>query len=107
MQNDKYVKAMNGEEIADELGISRQAVSQTIKRAVNKVYKGLVTKHKNSPANAFLQMQEYFGVSDVDDVEDLYKFLTKENMEAVKKDARNLVISDEQQGSDQTLYHML
>lgn len=93
--NHKYVKAMNGEEIAKELGISRQAVGQTIKRAVNKVYTGLVKNHKNSPSLAFLQMQDYFGITDKDDIDDLLKFLSKDNKEALIKDARNIELPHE------------
>ncbi|HSH52209.1 MAG TPA: helix-turn-helix domain-containing protein [Bacteroidales bacterium] len=96
MENAKYVRAMSGEDIANELGISRQAVSQAIKKAVNKMYNGLVKKYDNTPATAFLQMQEFLELEDIDDIKELLKFLSKQNREAIIQDAGNIKLPNEQ-----------
>lgn len=39
------MEQMNGQEIADELGITRQAVAQSVKRALNKIYKSYAAEY--------------------------------------------------------------
>lgn len=64
---DQICEQMSGAEIARELNISRQAVGQTIKRAMGKVYKEL--KKQNKDLDAFeiaIGIADGFNVDDPD-----------------------------------------
>jgi predicted DNA-binding protein YlxM (UPF0122 family) len=63
-------KPMSGSEIAEELKVSRMSISQTLKRALRKIY-NLLKKH-NKHLDAFeiaVMMSELLGVSSDDETE--------------------------------------
>lgn len=65
MQNvDVKRRPMNGAEIAEELEISRMGVSQTLKRALKKIYQGLKKRNKHlDPFDIAVMMSEILYVS--------------------------------------------
>jgi len=69
-----FERPMTGAQIARELGITRQAVSNNLKRAISKVY-AEVKKSESSwgPFEAAVAMSQMFGVEQ-DSPEELKKF---------------------------------
>jgi len=60
-EEDDLPREMTGAEIAKELGISRQAVSNTLKRAMKKVYIEAKKLEKWSPFEAAVALSQMFG----------------------------------------------
>lgn len=89
------VKAKTGSEIARELDISRQAVSQTLKRAVTKIYNGLQEEGiTESPTETILFMQSWLGVTDEEDIQQFYDMFPKSIRDEIKEHARNYSIAE-------------
>lgn len=90
----KYHRAFTGSEIAREMGITRQAVSQSLKRGVTKMYYGLqehgVTK---TPTETIMHMRDYLGISDQEDIEQFFELFPKKIRDEIKEDARNYTIN--------------
>lgn len=86
-----YHPAMSCAEIGDELGITRQAVSQTLKRAVKKVYNNVIDLEdsEGSPWIAFNIMSNFFGITDQKDVNMFMNMLPKKIQGEILKDARD------------------
>lgn len=83
-------RAMTGSEIARDLNISRQAVSQSLKRAVTKVYSGLMEQGITSnPTETILHMREYFGVTDEEDIVQFIELFPKKIRDEIRDHARN------------------
>jgi len=92
---EKRIQAKTGSEIARELGISRQAVSQSLKRAVTKVYSGLLEKGiTERPTETVLVMQSWFGIEDEDDIKQFYDMFPKNIRDEIKLDAKTYSISE-------------
>jgi hypothetical protein len=53
---------MNGQEIANELGISRQSVSNTLKKGLVKVYKAMKMENNTGPFETAVSIAVGFGV---------------------------------------------
>ena len=71
-------KPMNGQEIADALGITRSAVSQTLKRALEKVYLETKKQMKLDPFDTAVVMATMFNPAvaiDGTDLKDFFKLL--------------------------------
>ena len=89
-------RAMSGSEIARELGCSRQAVSQTLKRAVTKLYRGLQEdKVTESPTETIMFMREWLGITDEEDIQQFYDMFPKSIREEIKSDARTYTIGEQ------------
>lgn len=86
-----YYPAMSCAEIGEDLGITRQAVSQTLKRAVKKVYNNIINLEdsEGSPWLAFTIMSKFFGVSDQKDVNMFMTMLPKKVQKDILLDAKN------------------
>lgn len=89
--------AMTGSEIARELGISRQGVSQALKRAMGKMYNNML-KHKitSNPTETVLAMQEWLGITNEDDIKDFFNLFPKAVQDEIKDHAKgyNFEITD-------------
>ena len=86
------VQPLNGSQIGVELGISRQAVSYSIRKSMMKMYKEIIKKgwaDPNSPFDVVLVLMEVLGVDggNTDDVADFVKLLDKKTQKAVREDA--------------------
>jgi predicted transcriptional regulator len=85
-----YVKAMSGSEIASELGITRQAVSQVLKRAIGKVYRGLLDGGvTESPTKTLLLMRDWFGIETEDDIKQFLNLIPANIRKEIKDDVGN------------------
>lgn len=93
LENIEYLKAKTGSEIARELDISRQAVSQSLKRAIVKVYDGLLSENIcDTPTETIMFMREWFGVADDEDIHQFYDLFPKRIKDAIILDARTYSI---------------
>ena len=89
------VRAKTGSEIARELNISRQAVSQTLKRAVTKIYKGLQEEGiTENPTETILFMRERFGITDEEDLQQFFDMFPKSIRDEIKEHARTYSIGE-------------
>ena len=89
-------RAMSGSEIARELGCSRQAVSQTLKRAVTKLYEGLQEQGiTESPTETVMFMRDWLGVTDEEDIQQFFDMFPKNIREQIKLDARTYAIGEQ------------
>jgi hypothetical protein len=89
------VRAKTGSEIARELNISRQAVSQTLKRAVKKIYDGLLEQGiTDSPTETVLYMRDWFGCTDDEDIQQFYDMFPKSIKDEIKEHARTYSIGE-------------
>jgi DNA-binding transcriptional regulator LsrR (DeoR family) len=82
-----YDKSDYGADIARELGITRQAVSNTLKRAMKKVY--YETKRINPdqcPFETATQMMKMFEVSDSEEVQKFFHLFPPDIRQEIKED---------------------
>jgi transcriptional regulator len=92
---DECIRAKTGSEIARELNISRQAVSQTLKRAVTKIYKGLLEEGlTESPTETIMFMRDWFGVTDEEDLQQFFDMFPKSIRDEIKEHARTYSIAE-------------
>lgn len=88
MANDEP-RPMGCQEIADELGVSRQYISQTTKAALGKVYRNLEKLDPYlSPLEIIESLMMMFKIDHEDDVADFLESFPPEIKELVKEDAR-------------------
>jgi len=90
MFNDvEYVQAKTGSEISRELNVSRQAVSQILKRAIVKVYENLLFENIcDTPTDAILYMRNWFGVEEEEDIQQFYDLFPKRIKDEILNDSR-------------------
>lgn len=82
------VKPMSGEEIAKELGITRQAVKNTLHRAMGKVYAALKAANPDmSPFEVCVVMMNGLDVGDPD-LSNFFKMLPADVKKEVMADAK-------------------
>jgi DNA-binding transcriptional regulator LsrR (DeoR family) len=91
----EYQRAMSGSEISRSLGITRQAVSQALKRAMKKVYVGLQEQNiTENPTETVLFMREWFGITDEEDIEQFFDLFPSEIQEEIRAHARSYSIEN-------------
>lgn len=96
LRNITYTRAKSSSDIAREMGITRQAVSQSLKRAITKVYNGLQTEGiTDSPAKTLIFMREWFGIEDEDDIKQFITLLPPKIRREVKEDVANFKFGDD------------
>ena len=83
---------LNGSQIAGNLGISRQAVSYSLRKSMGKLYKEVIRKgwvEDNSPFEVILSLMTILGVHNgsVDDVTDFIKLFSSDIQKSVRIDA--------------------
>jgi predicted DNA-binding protein YlxM (UPF0122 family) len=77
----------DGSDIAKKLGITRQAVSNTLKRAMRKFYMGVKEMNPEfGPFEAATQMMKMFEVSDDEDVNKFFRLFPREIREEIRID---------------------
>jgi len=89
-----YDTPLNGEEIATELGITRQAVSYNLRRGMKKMYNYVLDKKwADSPFEAITVLMRMLNLntSDMDDIKSFLSLFDKNIIEEVKKDAINFM----------------
>lgn len=83
-------KPMNGQEIADKLGITRSAVSQTLKRALTKVYEITKKDLADDPFDAAVTMATMFNPEvsvDSTDLKDFFKLFPPKIRKEIEESA--------------------
>lgn len=93
LNNIDYGRAMSGSEISRKLGITRQAVSQALKRAMEKTYYGLLDrKITENPTETVLFMRDWFGIIDDEDIEQFFDLFPKDIQDEIRAHARGYII---------------
>lgn len=85
-----YNQPMNGSQIAKELGISRQAVSFALRKAVVKMYKEVLRQgYADSPFDAIYTLMTMLGLNDgnITDIQEFVDLFPKDIQNAFKSDA--------------------
>ena len=75
---------MNGQQIGDELGITRQAVSKILQKAIHKVY----YKLEGSPKEKLMSIINGFNINDDSDMKAIYKLLPNSEKDKIKLDLK-------------------
>jgi DNA-binding transcriptional ArsR family regulator len=89
LESVKYERAMSGSEISRTLGITRQAVSQALRRGMEKVYYNLLESGlTETPTETVMFMREWFGVMDDEDINQFFDLLSKEIQDEIRNDER-------------------
>jgi predicted transcriptional regulator len=85
-------KPLNGSEIAEKLGMTRQAVSYSIRKSMKKMYKRVINLGlADSPFQVILVLMEILNVnSSVSDIKEFIKLFDKDIVDAVMADAKNI-----------------
>lgn len=83
---------MTGQEIASKLGVTRQAISNCLKKAMKKVYLKTRAIHNTKPFDTASNMMVMFNVGSSDEeVRDFFKLFPKDIREEIEKDASSLI----------------
>ena len=92
-ESEQIFEEMSGAEIAKELGITRQAASQTIKRALAKVYKAMMKENKTSPFETVANIAIGFGMGeDEADWKKFFKLFPPKIRKEIEEDAKKLMV---------------
>ena len=86
-----YNTPMNGSQIAEQLGISRQSVSYSIRRSMKKLYKKVISMGlADRPFDAVLVLMDVLNVGNKDesDIKNFLKLFDKKTIDSVMEDAR-------------------
>jgi len=75
---------MTYEEIGDEIGITKQAVSQNVKRGVNKIFNYIFLNIAKSPFEALMMLVAFLGIDDHDDFKQVYKLIDKQFKDVIE-----------------------
>ena len=84
------VRGMNGAQIAKELGITRQAVSATLKRAMGKMYEAFKKENKTSPFETAVSIAVGLEVDDQEFAK-FFKMFPPKIRASIEADSENLV----------------
>jgi len=83
-------KPMNGSEIARELGMTRQAVSYSIRKSMKKMYKRVINLGlAEKPFQVILVLMESLNINpNVEDIKEFVKLFDEDIIKLVMDDAR-------------------
>lgn len=83
----------NGSEIAKELGMTRQAVSVSIRKSMKKMYKRVLTLGlANTPFQAALVLMEALNINSNSpaDLKEFMRLFDKDTMRSITEDAKRI-----------------
>ena len=84
-------RSLSGSEIARELDISRQAVSQLLKKGLTKLYYGISKRGiSSSPFETASMIIDFLGIEDPADAEEFFDLLPQHIQKEIKDDAPKL-----------------
>lgn len=85
---EKMERAKSCAEIGRELETTRSNVSQTLKRALTKVYNKILYEHElaSRPTEALLLMLKHFNINNDEDAQEFFKILPKQIKSEVEND---------------------
>ncbi len=83
-------KPMNGSEIARELGMTRQAVSYSIRKSMKKMYRRVINLGlAEKPFQVILVLMESLNINhNVEDIKEFVKLFDEDTIKLVMDDAR-------------------
>jgi DNA-binding transcriptional regulator LsrR (DeoR family) len=84
-----YKTPMNGNQIAKEIGISRQAVSFALRKAMLKLYKEVIKrKYAETPFDAIYTLMVMFGLNDgsITDIREFVELFPENIQKDIKTD---------------------
>jgi len=84
------VRGMNGAEIAKKLGITRQAVSQTIKRGLSKMYDAFKKENKTGPFETAVSLAVGLEVGD-EEYNKFFKLFNPAIRKEIEEDSKHLI----------------
>jgi predicted transcriptional regulator len=85
-----YVMPKDGEQISKELGITRQAVSQSIKRGMEKCYTAVAEMNQDkSPFQVACHLMVMFNVNEEEETRKFIKLFPPRTRRLIVKDAVN------------------
>jgi len=82
------VRPMTGTEIAEELGIKRQAVSNTLKRSLKKLYYGMKKMNNTKPFETLVHVALGLNVAE-NEMRKFYKLFPPDVRREIKNDAKD------------------
>jgi predicted transcriptional regulator len=89
MFSESFMGPMTGAEIARNMGITRQAVSMTLKIAMEKVYYNVQDLGlAENPVDAVLYMREWFNITNTEEIRDFFQLFPKPIQEEIRDYAR-------------------
>jgi predicted DNA-binding protein YlxM (UPF0122 family) len=77
---------MNNQSVANQLGITRQAVHSSLKRSIPKLYKNFKNKYRTTPYETFYYLITGIGIENQKDINSFFEYLTKEDKNEIKKE---------------------
>jgi hypothetical protein len=87
MENNYFTVPMDGSEIAQHFGVTRQNVSQTLKRAMAKFYKEVGLLHPEmKPFQRALLMMDMFDIGEKEDVNKFFHLFPPKIKNEIKND---------------------
>ena len=87
---DTICEQMSGSEIAKKIGVSRQAVSQTLKRGLVKMYNALMKENGTSPFETVVNLAIGLGVDD-QDYKKFFKLFPPKTRKEIEEDGAKLI----------------
>ena len=73
-----HIEPLNGEEIAQELGTTRQYVCNTLKTALKKMYKGVKRLNPDmTPFEIINGIRNYLGITDTEEIQIFFNAFPK------------------------------
>ena len=92
LKNIHFTNAMNGEEIAKTLGVTRQNISNVLKRAMKKMYLGAKELDPSwSPFQVSVVVAQMLGVVAQEDVTKMFNLFPPDIKAEIEQDAKNYV----------------
>ena len=92
-------KPMNGEQIAKHIGITRQAVSYSMRKSMDKMYYYVLNKYADTPTEAVVALMRVLGVEagTVEDISEFISYFNNDIMDDIKLDIQKTYKSPWQQ----------
>lgn len=72
------------EEIGNKLGITKQAVCQNTKKAINKVYNYIEKNCAENPLDAIIILTTFLNINNHDDFKQMYKTINKNTKKRIE-----------------------
>ncbi len=87
-----FTRAMNGEEIAKSLGVTRQNVSNLLKRAMKKVYYEVSKLDESwSPFQIATVITQMFNVTNQEDITKMFNLFPPDIKQCIESDAKRFI----------------